>query len=118
MSEAQDTGKRGEAAALQLAQERGWSAGRTNVRIGRFEADVVCFRQETGGRAGLLLEVKASRGRTPSPERVSTRQQQRLWRMAETLAVRDDLARVEAAVVLVTLQDHSEQAVWLELEPF
>lgn len=118
MSQAQDTGKRGEAAALRLAQERGWSAGRTNVRVGRFEADVVCFRAETGGRAGLLLEVKASRGRMPAPERVSARQQQRLWRMAETLAIRHDLARVDVAVVLVTLRDHSEQAVWLELEPF
>ncbi len=118
MTEAHDTGRRGEAIALRVAAERGWQPGRSNVRLGRGEADVVCFRVENGQRVGLLLEVKASRGRQVQAERVQRRQQQRLWRMAQTLCDQQDLARIEVAVVLVTLHENGEHIEWLDLEPF
>jgi len=118
MIDAHETGRRGEAIALRLAAERGWPSGRTNVRIGRGEADVVCFRDEGGKCAGLLLEVKTSQGRPVQAERLQKRQRQRLWRMAQTLCDQQDLARIEVAVVLVTLHAAGEHIEWLELEPY
>lgn len=90
----------------------------TNVKIGRYEADVVCYRTDSHGTRGLLLEVKSSRDSDVAPERLAPRQVKRLWRMAEILCEQKQLASIEVALVLVALDGQSEHIRWLPLETF
>ncbi len=113
-----DTGRRGERLALRFAETLGWQNGMTNVKIGRYEADVVCYRTDSLGTRGLLLEVKSSRDREVQPERLAPRQLQRLWRMAEILCAQKQLASIEVVLVLVALDGQSEHIRWLPLETF
>lgn len=119
MTEAHETGRRGEALAVELARERGWQPWLSNVPVGGGEADLVCFRERNGRRQGLLVEVKASRNpRADLAARLSKAQQRRLWHMAETLCVQHDLESIEVVILLVTLLPGAERVAWVELEPF
>lgn len=111
-------GQRGELIALRLAEQAGWGQGRTNVRIGKGVADVVCFRVRDGQKEGLVLEVKSSIRRMPDPEHVQKRQLTGLLRMAARLASRKKLARVEVAVVLVFLTPGGHETQWLDVDGF
>ena len=113
-----DIGQRGERIAVDLAAAAGWTGLRTNVRIGKGEADVVGFRVRHGQKEGLLLEVKTSIRRMPEPERVGRAQLTGLLRMGAKLAERKKLARVDVAVVLVFLTPNGHETQWLDVEGF
>jgi Holliday junction resolvase-like predicted endonuclease len=117
--DAQETGRRGEELALELARDRGWQPWLGNVPIAGHEADLVCMRQGRDGREGLLLEVKTTRdARADLAPRLGLAQQKRLWRMAEVLVEQHDLHAIEVAVVLVRLQPDREHALWIPLEAY
>lgn len=117
--DAQETGRRGEELALQLARDRGWQPWLGNVPIAGHEADLVCMRDGPKGREGLLLEVKTTRDPHAQLEtRLGVAQTKRLWRMAEVLVEQHDLHTIEVAVVLVRLQSDREHAVWIPLDAY
>ncbi len=118
-SQAQETGKQGESLAVDLALGRGWQQPLCNVRLGPNEADLIAFRQEAVGTAGLLLEVKSSRSASAVlAARLSQRQMARLWQMAEFIAEKHQLQRVEVVLLTVVLGGGYAQSTWTELEPF
>lgn len=117
--EALRIGMRGEALATELARSRGWRPHASRQRLAGREADVVCLRELAGERKGLILEVKTSAdARADLAARLSRRQQDGLWRMAEALQAHLGLDGVQVAVVWVTLQPEAERVVWVDLEPF
>lgn len=119
MTEAHDTGRRGEALAVELARERGWQPWLSNVPVAGYEADLVCFRDRDGARQGLLIEVKSSRNaHADLAARLSNAQCKRLWRMAEALCAQHGLHSIEVVLVLAMFQGDAERVQWLELEPF
>ncbi len=119
------TGRRGEAVAQRLAEERGWQVWGRNVQVGRNEADLVCVRRDDHGLRGLLVEVKTSKtlGRTGRideafAQRLGPRQLAGLWRTAAALHEQLGLNGIEVVLVLVGITADREHAIWMDLEPF
>ncbi len=111
-----DTGRRGEDAAARLARSRGWSNEARNLRTEAGEADLVCVRQGSDGRHGLLIEVKTSAdAQTDLVARVDVRKQRRLWQIAELLAARLDVVEMQVVVVLCVLEPNREELTWRSL---
>jgi Holliday junction resolvase-like predicted endonuclease len=112
-----ETGRAGEAAVDKWLAQEGWQVLKCNWRIAGGEADRVAVRAD-GERRGVLVEVKSTRAGRDPVERLSVRQRQRLWTMAEAAQQLLGLERMDVALALVELRADGQRLRWLVLEPF
>ncbi len=116
MSSDRGLGRRGEGLAVAFLAAKGYTVLGRNVRVGRWEADVLARRGDTV----VLVEVKARRGRaTGFPEEaVGAAKRRRLLAVAARVAAAAGGADVRLDVVTVLRGDrelvlrHLRGALW------